>query len=58
MAKRGSSEVIADSGAAWTSGDNPEQRAEEGRRCRTYVEREYTWDQTAAQYMDLLTGRS
>ena len=37
---------------------NLEQRAEEGRRCRTYVEREYTWDQTAAQYMDLFTGRS
>ena len=37
---------------------SPEQRAEEGRRCRAYVEREYTWDQTAAQYMDLFTGRT
>ena len=36
---------------------SPEERAEEGRRCRAYVEREYTWDKTAAQYMDLFTGR-
>ena len=37
---------------------SPEQRTEEGRRCRAYVEREYTWDQTAAQYMDLFTRRT
>ena len=37
---------------------SPEERAEEGRRGRTYVEREYTWDNTAAQYMELFTGRT
>ena len=37
---------------------SPTQQAEEGRRSRAYIEREYTWQQTAAQYMDLFTGRT
>lgn len=37
---------------------SPADRTEEGRRCRAYVEREYTWDHTAEQYMDLFTGRT
>ena len=37
---------------------SPEQRADEGRRCRAYVEREYSWDTTTAQYIDLFTGRT
>lgn len=37
---------------------SPVERAEEGRRSRAYIEREYTWDQTAAQYMDLFTRRT
>ncbi|HIG55261.1 MAG TPA: glycosyltransferase family 1 protein [Candidatus Latescibacteria bacterium] len=37
---------------------SPAQQAEEGRRSRAYIEREYTWQQTAAQYMNLFTGRT
>jgi glycosyltransferase involved in cell wall biosynthesis len=37
---------------------SPAQQAEEGRRSHAYIEREYTWQQTAAQYMDLFTGRT
>ena len=37
--------------------DDAATREAEGRRCRAYVEREYTWNKTASQYMDLFTGR-
>ena len=37
---------------------DPAERIEEGRRCRAYVEREYSWNHTAERYMDLFTGRT
>jgi len=37
---------------------NSTERTEEGHRCRAYVEREYSWNHTAEQYIDLFTGRT
>ena len=37
---------------------SPAERADLGRQCRAYVQREYSQEKIAAQYMDLFTGRA
>jgi phosphatidylinositol alpha-1,6-mannosyltransferase len=39
-------------------GLDPAQRQAKAEEARTYVRAEYSWEQTARQYLDLFTGRS
>jgi phosphatidylinositol alpha-1,6-mannosyltransferase len=42
----------------WFYSLSPEERKALGEKCREYVRREYSWDKTTAQYLDLFKGRT